>query len=1037
MNAPSFLAAVFIAIAAPAGAAQRLAPADPARTMMETRDPLLLERARRVLIGRGDGAAPAIASLLQAADPRVREAAVHTLQNISLPIAGDWLRLALDDPDTAVVIAALKVIGARGCATLPAGVRRAATSDLWSLRRAAAIALTGCHDAEAVSLLLRLGTDADPDVGSAARQALLARSDPQASSALVTIYPSLEADIRRRILDRLRGHDTPTIRSLLWQELDASDPRIAMAAGATLAALGLNVFDDSHAAIIVRSCASSDPLIRDPATFILARNRAAAAPAVRDALLGTDAVEEAEALARLLVGLSGPAARAALLAIAAGDAAGSAAAVTGAVAALRMFRTPQTTEDLAWIYTAELPRTTREELCAAFEDLPRSPGARSGLLSALGDTDSNLRLRAFRVLLQYGASTRDEIDWLLGRILNEQVPWVRNRMARLLAGSAIGEGAREFVGRWIRLLSADPAVRQEAAAALENLADASLREEAGRQILAGYQGPFDVSMLHLLTRLRGSQADAFVADRLRAALRDHDQPTALAILLALVQGGGPRCLEAARTALDDPAEAVRNQALHTLLRRDDPQALRTLRDRFAELSLDERIQALAALKGGDPPALASLFAALLAVETEQLVITAIIERCGELQCPIVDSLLPFTDARHGDDLRIRAAEALAAIGGEPARRRLLEMFDEVGGQRADGGWQPDELVLLESVARAAARTGTRELAQPIARLLFARVAALEPLQYDTKAGFPFEETLLGALLDLARAAADPAGVAAAIEQQLDREADTGDLMQFPKALFLRLAKPLDGMVGFEPLRAELLQLALTVPPTPDHGELVAALSLARMATTQRDYQRAEVCLERVVALVDFHQIDGARALLQALGPADPLIGGDPRLRLTADLRLARARQARVVDPDAAPATYAEACAVAPHDAWLRLEVAGDLLDTDAARTFVADNLHAAIELAPFDAELMARTARMFAEIGHTAGFDAAHQCLVELRQVGLVADLPHHRVAMAEALVRIGRPDRARDEVRAAISLEPAAREWILDDPGLRPLVDR
>ena len=726
------------------------------------------------------------------------------------------------------------------------------------------------------------------------------------------------------------------------------------------------------------------------------------------------------------------------MAIARGEEPGNDHAVAGAIAALRAFKTARTTEELAWVYTTELPRDAREGLCAAFEDLPRTVGARSGLISALRDPESKLRLRAFRLLLQYGASTRDEIEWLLGRIMDEKVSWVRDRMARLLASHAEGEGAREFLARWTTLLNVNPALRKEATAALENLRDPRLLAEAGDRILDSYEGPVDLSLLRLLTRLRGERADRYVAGALREARANDDVATAIGILVALRHGGDQASLAAAADALEDARPDVRDQAMRTLLQRGDPRALDALGRRFADLPIDERMDALSLARLTDRESAGRLLTALLATESDMLVQAALIERIGELRCDVAGAVLPFTDAEHPTLLRIRSAETLSMIDDPRAATRLAELLEEGIESAPWGTWAGDIRLRLESFARAAARTGDVSFATRLARLLFSRAGRLRALQYDTDAAFAFEETVLGALLDLASTSRDATSVSAAIEQVVDAQADSGELFLFPKALFTRLAKPLEKAgPTFRPLRAEFLRLSLLLPPSADRRELSATVALARLATEERDHEAAARHLRHAILLIDYHGVEGARFLREALGQPDPLTGADPRLRLHADVELAWARHHRVVDPERGLDHYARAVAITPHDAWLRLRVAGELLDDGLDRDAAVRHAERALTLAPYDAELVVRVARILAGAGDGDRFDAAHARLRELRDCGLASDRPLHRIGLAEALARLGRADQARTEIGVALELDDSARAWIEDDPALRPLLEQ
>lgn len=1122
-------ACLLLLVLAPAEDPTRSAPADAADAFVTAASRFERERARRVLVGRGREALPALQRAASSADPATRERVAFTLAWVEHPLAVTTLAALTDDPAPEVITAALDGLAEHGPPAIPDAALAAAGHREWSVRRAAARCLGATPDPRAVDALVVLRSDVDPDVRAAAIQALAVSPAPGAGRALaeclVALGPVSGAPLVARLplrvdpialpaleailalgpgaaalreasaadlesdapsgaqgIDQEAGHDVPAHSSAgpVARRPSAAgaiprDPAVAsmLAAAASEAALRLTIAGRPPTAgpieeFVVRGAADGDPGVRLPAIATLVQAPERAADAVLRVLPIVDG-PAAESLARLLVRLRGPGARPDLLAIARGDRTASPSAVAGSIAALRWFRTEGTTEDLAWIYAVDLPRRTREELCAAFEDLPRSAGARSGLLSALRDGDPSLRLRAFRVLLQYGASSEEQIGWLLARIAEEEVDWVRQRMARLLASHAEGEGARVFAARLVRQLADADArmdapgitpdassrtrrTRDDAIDALENLAKGPLQAEVADAILdAGVRS--DARMLRLFTRLDGARADAFVADALGDAIARGDDGAVRPLLLALRHGGGPRTLRVARELLrqptrspDGPAEGperllqepagdLADEALRVLLQRGDAEAIAVLHERYATFDLDERNELITSVRLPDGDVATAALRALLVAERDPVIVEILLTRVAEVRAPLHEEAIARTAEGTPLRERVRAIETLGSLGGAAARERLhalLERIEPSAVLRAS----PDALLEIESTARAAARAGDIEHAPLLARLLFCRLPALALRQDDTDAAFPFEATIARALVDLAQTTDEPRAVAGAVEQELDRLAEVEELYLYPKALFLRLGKALDDAPpALRTLRAELDRLALRIPPRPDRRELLTAIRLAEFAGDEGDHASAAVLLDRAIRLVDLHGVDGPRILKEHYGAPDPVAGIDPVLRLRAEVLLARARAVQLAAPRDAEALYLRAADAAPRDAWLHLGIAGELLelklDVDLARALAR---RAADELR-FDGAFTVRVARVLAEAGDEEGFDAAHARHVALRDCGLVEDLALHRIGVAEALVRLGRNDAARTEAQRAIELDPDTRRLVADDPTLAALL--
>jgi len=1014
------------------------APDDPARTFLESEDLRARERARRILLGRREDALPVFERALEDDDPRVREAAIFALEDLPHEAIDGWLERALEDPDSAVQVAALRVLAARGPDVLPQKVLACADDRSWALRRAAALVLARTPDERAVPLLSRLADDPDPDVSEAALHGLLISPERRAAKFLIESYERSEPKRRVRILRRLLATIDPNDRDFFRRTLASEDDdhaRILAAAG--LARMGAPPLDAPHLALVLRAATSGDPELRAPAIATLLADRRRGAAVLQDALEHSEEFP-AESLAELIVELLGPEAYSPLLAIARGDTTAGDNSRAAAIHALRRFKTVATNTDLLWIYAVELPRIVREELCAAFEDLPRSNAARSGLVDLLEDPDEKLRLRAFRVLLQYGAATALEIDWLWHRVLTEDAEDVQRRMCRLLATHASGEGAQRFAEQMVELLAQPEPLYGDAVAALSNLQDPELSRRVARLILSRLEEPLSFETLRLLTRLKGPEADERVAGELRPALARADRERALPLLIALRTAGGPHSLAAAREALTSGDDSLRLEALRTLLTRGDPAALDGLEHLYDELPGEQRIEFLERLEPGDAEHQALVLGRLLTRETDHVVLEAIVAKAGELGLPLSEELTALLTDQTTPAFLIRVAEALAGIGGPSAGATLRRLFQEACAQ---GGGPKEPLtterqLLIESLARAVARTGQVDLAGEIAALFTWRVAELEVRLYESEAAFPFEATLMQALIDLAQSSAEPLAVAAAVEAELDRAARSGELYLLPKALFVQLARLLEkAPAAFSAVAVELLDLALLLPPRAGAHELWVATRLAGLAQGERDPARVVKRLERAQLLIRFYRVDGAKELRESLGDAAPIDGFDPLLRLDAEVERARARHCRLMATDAETLSfYRAAVDAAPFDSWLRLRIGAELMEQQLDLAGARREVRRAVELNPHDPDLQVRAARILAGAGDAAGFEAARAAHASLRDCGLARDTVTDRLGLAEGAVLLERTEEAREEIRAAIRVDPEARERVAINPLLNGL---
>ncbi|MFG0319712.1 MAG: HEAT repeat domain-containing protein, partial [Planctomycetota bacterium JB042] len=865
--------------------------------------------------------------------------------------------------------------------------------------------------------------------------------DRAAPSERGTTAPPTARERARRIVRRLRTFaDERSLRALERLLADEAAPDgLRLTAAQSLAWRGRPVVGPRTHALLLAGATSGDPDVRHPAVFALAREPDAARALLEDAIAADRA--GADSLAALLVTRAGAAARAPRREIAR-DVDRPPSARAAAIHGLRRFRSVDTTFELLWIYDPAQPRVLRDELCAAFEDLPRTEEARSGLISALADPDSNLRLRAFRLLLAVGASTAEEVDLLWPRIQAEPVEWVRRRMERLMATYASGDGARAFAYRVLRRLDhPEPEAAAAARATLENLGDDALRAEIGREVAGRLgAGALDDGTYRLLTRLGGKAADERAAVELARRFDAGATDPILTGLVALRAGGAGRTLGVALRGLECDDRDVRLETFRSLFERGVNAAFPPFVGAYDGLQSEERIELIGTVRFPSAAEAARGLDAVLAREDDPVVKAAIVQRAGELRAPMIDRLVALVDDETERTLRVAVAESLAAIGGDTAADVLRGWFEEaaarVRGEEADGA--DDEARLwLESTARAVARTGRVDGAVPLAALLLMQAPALEAAVYDTDAAFPFEVTVMHALLDLARTSGRPYDVAAALEVEVERARQSGLLALLPKALYVGLADALKGApAAFDPLRAQFLDLAYRLPPRNGRRELPAAARLAELAMAERDHARAAHHLARSVVLIELLGVEGGRWLKETLGDPAPHAGFEPRVNLKARARLAEARAHAVLGEDEAARTQlAAAAALAPYDAWLHYAIAADVATYELGADVAARFATKARRLAPADARLALHVGRLLSDLDADAAARAAIAAYETERDAGLEPDTADARLALAETLVRLEEPARARRELEAARTLDPArTEEHLRNSPRLREL---
>lgn len=921
-------------------------PSDAAATFLTSSDPFVREDARRVLLGRAPDSLPTFEAALASRAVDLRVLAVQSLATFETPRAMQLVLAALDDED-AVRTAALKSLAEFDDVPCDTRILDAASSPLWSQRRAAALALSKVDDARAVAQLERLARDDDVHVREAAMSALCVSDAEGLDAALARVIDHVESTAdRERIVDRLRTTSGSAAITVLQDELRRrTSIRTAAFAAQALQRRGLLPPDDAVSSFLADAATQGDPAVRSAAvrtlrtidpevasTAVLSRLRVATEPA-------------AEVLADLVLGVLGPEAFAPLTELALGRDPASTAARSAAIHTLRRFGDRTPLDALAWSYAAELPRMVREDLLAAFEEHATDHGGRSGLFAVLEDPDSNLRLRAFRALCESRVPDDDEADWLIAHVAGERNDSTRKRMSRLLATHARGIAAQRFANLLVtRLRLRDPFGR-EARDALENLGDPSITDDVTRSVTEAFAPPYDLDLLRLFTRLRSAQGDAIVAERLRAAVAADAVDDATTMLRWLRAGGGPHVATSIRDALDAPNAVIAREALRTLLQRGDPAAFDALVLVWPTSSSDEKGELLNLV--ADVPAIRSsdVLRRLFVIEPDHELRAALVQKIGDLRLPLVDLLEPLLRADEAAELRAHAADALSALDDDAARAAVRAFFEDVA-RRRDPSHPDDELLWLTAV-RAACRSGWLDAAPRIAADLFARRDELVRRTDSLDGGFSHEETVVRALVDLSQRVDRPELVCAALEVEIDARRDDGSLYLLPKLLFFRLAAQLESAhAEFQAARREFLELALRLPPRHDRRELLCCIDLAERAHAERDPDRAATLYAHAVTLADLFDVDSSAVLEQRLGPAAPLTGFDARERLRAEMHFARAQAAsRRGDARAERSAIADAMRCAPDDVWLALAS----IDTDEP-TIAQERLRALPVTRVFDVE---------------------------------------------------------------------------------------
>jgi HEAT repeat protein/tetratricopeptide (TPR) repeat protein len=1013
------------------------------------------EFARRQLLLDGQATIPVFIAALASDDAALREAGLRSLGTLGVAADVDTrariesaLAEATCDSEPRVRAAALSARALMGAREFSIGLVAGARDEDWAVRRAAALALASCPDKRAIDPLIRLAGDADPDVRRAANDALLLRDDATVEMFLHDEFLFADEPLRRRIVEKLAESRSPGFEGFLENVLlHCEDPFETAAAALGLAKRGVDLSIHPGSAVVIRGALANEPYVHRLAYLAMLPKRAEFAKRLLELLTSATTTDPAalDAAAHLVVDLVGLEAFEPLLALATGEASSRTPARVAAVSALRRYRAEHTPRELAWVYAPELPRLLREGLLSAFEDQPFTVGARSGLIQALSDPDSGIRIRAFAALLRYGAEDDVEMSSLLRRIGNERDGEVRGRMTRLVAEHARGDGARTFVATYLpRVLQSD-ALRREAIDALENLPESGLSHEAAAQLLREAKGPLDPPLLRLLTRLRGDAADKAVANAIVAA-REHRDIVALEeLVLALRHGGGDLSLSALERLLDDADAALALEALRTLLRHDRPAAIKMLDAKFQDLDPDLRGELIETLDAAEIGLVSSLYRRALSTTTDIPTRLVLLVRAGELRLPLEDVLSHLLAHDPMLEMRLRAGEALAAIGGAQARERLLVAFDvSVAALDFEAADAADLCSSIESLAKSLARVGATEHLDTVATTIFSRYRtdSTSPslrVPYDAIGGFAFEETLLAALLEAGSVADASAAAAKALFDTLEHLESTGDLARVPDDLLLRLGDAVAvGGDEFLPIRERFYSAALAVPPTIDRREVKSALDLADVCSRLGDEAAAASWLALATRAIDVLRIDRAeRSVVVTYGPARAVTGFEPLRRLRARAAVARARDAeRRGDATMLREALRDASRFAPDDASLAVDLA-TLGAAVVEVSLLRRELENVVSRVPTQADLLARVTEISARLGERALVEISHVAVDSLTRCGLAEDSGARRLRLARARAAIGDLAIARAELHRALEIDPSLGGVVRDDAVLAPLLTR
>lgn len=1022
---------------------------DSATRFLNARDPRQRDLAMRELALADDRGTETFLEALSRPDARLREAAAIALgATFSEAGRGGLLAASLDE-DAGVRVAALASLAMIGSVTTFEGLIRGVADEDWSVRRAAALACGSCEDPTSVELLTTLARDSDRDVRRAAYDALFTRKETTVDAFLRDVFVFADDGERARIVERLADSRLPGLEPFLENVLlHCEEPLEIAAAAHGLAKRGVDLSSHTARGLVLRSALSGIPAVHRRGYLAMLPWRAEFARLVFDLLVSGQALDDDAyaAAAQLYIDLSGPDARASLLSIARGETGATTRARAAAIHGLRRFRDAITPRELAWVYAPEQPFVIRDPLLLAFEDQPFSDGARSGLIQALSDPDSGLRIRAFAALLRYGAEGDVEMSSLLMKIRNERDGSIRGRMARLVAEHAKGNGARTFVAAWLPRVFETGESRREALNALENLPESGLSHATAKQLVARSKPPFDEPLLRLLSRLRGDSADDAIANALEDARANGDSKRLLEIALALRHGGGDRSLAALETLLDHDDAMLAQEAMRTLLRHDRPAALTAFERDFSALDPELRRELLSSIDSSDGEFVAGVFTRLLDRDLDVPTRVALLERAAELRLPLRDRYVAVLEADPALDARLRAIDGLAAEGDDFARKTLIAAFD--AGVRALDASAPDaadRATFVETLARALARIGAIERADALADAIFAfdgraiDTDALDTGDLDRSGGFASEEIVLASIVELGIVANDPAATGRALDSRIERLVTSRQAARRSDDLLLRLATALDTAgADYAAPRRRLLETALRLPPEPDRREVKAAIDLAESFSRSGDHESAARWFGIATRFVDLFAIDRAsRSAVVALGSTRAATGFEPLRRLRGRVELERARAALASrDLAAARSALLAAASLAPDDAEMAIELAEAGIGT-IEPSLLLRQIHEVADRLRVQADLLARCAEVLARLGDRAGVTKVHARIDELTRCGLAVDAPARRMVLARARARVGDADVASAELLRAIEGDPSIHSAAKADPLLAPLLPK
>lgn len=625
----------------------RRAQADPARRAAVERDLVAVldshaapeARHFACLQLRVIGTAQAVPALARAlADPELAPAATATLETLAGPAAGDALRAALATASGRTLIGIINALGRRAEPASTAALVRLLERSEPDVVTAVVLALGHIADDAALDALRAVAVHFDECAGEGGkRPALVVKL---AEPVKTRLAPAL-ADAFLVCADKLLATGQTATAALIFERLHGA--AAAPQASQVAALRGWVVSDPDRAAARVFELLVAG---RDGWDLIaLGLLRELPASAVIETLASRlDSLPPARQAAVLTVLAERPVPQTGTLLLAAGSHAEPAVRL----AALNGLGNLEATEPVARsLITAAAGRTGAEQQ-AARASLARARGAAldAALLAGLQTGPPAERAECARALAARGI--REAVPALLAAA-QDPAPVARAAAFQALTGLA---GAAEY-SALLRLLLTAPTAADRDAAVKTVLAAASQLPDAARRTQP-------------LT-------DAFAGASREARL---------ALLACLGQLGGPEALAAVRTALREPDETVRGEAVATLAGWPDASPLPDLLE-LAETA-EPPAQRIVALRGvvavadqatNLPPArLFEVYRRALAAATrpeeKRLVLAGLARLTDPVALDLVEPLL--ADAALRDDAALAAAQLGRRLAeGDPARARAV------------------------------------------------------------------------------------------------------------------------------------------------------------------------------------------------------------------------------------------------------------------------------------------------------------------------------------------------------------------------------